>query len=115
MPQFRRQHGFDFVRVQAREKVIEKNNTPCFSEAGEIGVAVCRTFGSVHHEQAAKRKTAALHERADALRYFGIVKRGEFIEQRGDDGGKEPQNQEVEENPYELGRASCRERVCQYV
>src|SRR5690606_9921718 len=69
------------------------------AEAGEVGVAMSGSAGTVHHEQAFYREIAALHEPVDALGDLGVLQGREFVEQRRDKRGEEPDEQDVEEYP----------------
>ena len=93
------QHRFDFAGLQALEQGVEEHDPLVRAEAGEIGVAMAGTLGSVHDEDAAVGKTAALQQIDDALAEGLILQGDEAIEDRRDQRGIEPEHGQGKRHP----------------
>ena len=86
---------------EAREQRVEEHDALGRAEAGEVGVAVARAPGAVHHVQAAGAEAAAREQRLDARRERSVGERAELVEQRRDEGRVDEQHQQVEARPGE--------------
>ncbi len=99
MSEFMRQHGLDFFRRQLFQQGVEEHDALGAAEAGEIGVAVRRALGAVHHEEARGGEAAAREQGFDAGFQRSVFERREFVEQRRDHRRVEEQHQQVGAEP----------------
>ena len=104
MAQLVREHGLDFLLIDALEQRIEEHDALVAADAREIGIAVRRAARSVHHEHASPgRKAAAREQRFHALAQGRVVERREAIEQRRDEARRGPRECEADAEPDEPG------------
>src|SRR5262249_61363214 len=85
MPDFMRQHGFQFCLGELPDEGVEQDDFSETSEPGEKGVRVTRAFAAVHYLDAARGKTGALRQRKETLAQCSFGQWCEFVEKRHDD------------------------------
>ena len=90
------EHRLDLVGVELVEQGVEEHDALGGAQPGEVRVAVRRAARAVHHEQALGAEAAAREQGLDARLQRSIGERGEFVEQRRDEGRPDHHREQVE-------------------
>ena len=96
MTEFMREHGFQFVMPQRVDESVEEHDAFAVADTREIGIAMSRAAGAVHDENALAVEAATLQQCLDTLAEAEVGQRGEFVEQRRNQGGISPAHQDGE-------------------
>ena len=123
------QHTEELRGAALIDQGIEKRDFLAFAQAGEKRIGLARAFRAVHDEDAVERESAAFAEGFDCVLQFALGHRGELVEQRHDQRGCEPGEQELDgsddnpcpepgvvdalENPQDGGREGQADDGCQ--
>ena len=99
MAKFVRQYRFHFSRGEFFNEGVKKHNPLGFADSREVGVAVRAALAAIHHEQALAGKIATTQQGFNLRFKRAIFECFEFIKQRGDERGEEPEEQGIKYRP----------------
>ena len=99
MPQLVRQYGLYFAHGELAQQRVIKHHTFRSAKTCEVGIGMGTAAAAVHHKKPFGGEAAAFHQMRHALLEGFVFQWLELVEQRGDEGGKNHHQQQVEPHP----------------